>query len=617
MAEKPNPAAAARPVGPFPMGFGPGRGPVLPVERSKNTGPTLRRLWGYLGRQRTGLITVVVCTALSAALALVGPYLIGVSINRYVIARHYAGFLQTCLLLLAVYAAGSGVQWVQQYIMVGVGQRTVRAMRQDLFAKFQTLPVRFFDSTTHGELMSRTTNDILNVSNTLNQGVVQVVSSVFTLVGSLVVMLDLNWELTVAGCVTVPLVFLATARITRYTRRYFAGQQRSLGEANSYIEETISGQKVVAVFHREQTCIREFARINGRLRHEATQAQIFSGMIGPVMNVLGNLNFAIISIAGGWMAVEHRISIGLIVSFLSYSRQFSMPINQLASQYNMIQSAIAGAERVFEVLDAESEYREGEGVDALEGVQGHVAFEDVSFAYQEGVPVLRDVTLAARPGDTIALVGPTGAGKTTVINLLTRFYEVDGGAIAIDGTDIRRLHKDGLRRQLGIVLQDAYVFSDTIRENIRYGRLDATDHEVEAAAALANADGFIRRLPHGYDTHLSAEGGNLSQGQRQLITIARAILADPAVLILDEATSSVDTRTEMHIQEAMRTLRRGRTSFVIAHRLSTVRDADTILVFHGGRIIERGSHADLLAQKGFYHDLYTSQFTRALAAAGE
>ncbi|MEC0248940.1 ABC transporter ATP-binding protein [Paenibacillus chitinolyticus] len=583
--------------------------------RAKNTGATIGRLGRYLGRQRKGLATVVLLTVLSAGAGLIAPYLLGRAVDDYILPRDYGGLLKLCLLLLGIYLFSSVMTWFQTYVMAAVSQRTVQNLRHDIFAHLQKLPLNFFDSRTHGELMSRTTNDIENVSNTLNQSVIQLMTSVITIAGSLVLMLTMNIWLTLVTLLSVPVTIYLTGQISRRTRTHFKGQQKSLGELNGFIQETISGQKVVQVLRRERQTAARFKEINAELREAGTKAQIYSGMVGPFNNVVNNFSFALIAAIGGWLVISGWTTLGVIVSFLNYSKQFTRPINDLANQYNLIQSGIAGAERVFEVLDATTEYpdtpqqKKGSSADGRPlNVAGEVVFEDVSFSYKPGFPILTDISFIAKPGDTIALVGPTGAGKTTIVNLLTRFYEIDGGEIRIDGTDIRELDKDNLRGQLGIVLQDAYLFSDTLRENIRYGRLNATDEEVEAAARLANADSFIRKLPQGYGTLMSSEGGNLSHGQRQLITIARAILADPAVLVLDEATSSVDTRTEMHIQEAMNLLMKGRTSFVIAHRLSTIRDADLILVLNGGKILERGTHEELLAARGFYYELYSSQF---------
>ncbi|WP_166239958.1 ABC transporter ATP-binding protein [Paenibacillus turpanensis] len=603
------------------MGGGPG-GPgagnqrgMLPKERAKNAGAALRRLWGYLGRQRSGLVGVGLLTVLVSGLTLAGPYWIGYTIDHYIDQRDEYGLLRACLQLIGIYAAASLFTWLQAYVMAGVSQGTVRELRGDLFAWLQKLPVPFFDRRTHGDLMSRATNDIDNVSQALNQSVTQFLSSILTLIGAFAMMIYLEPMLALLSLLVIPLVMAVTGFVARHTRSHFKGQQQHLGALNGFIQETVSGQKAVQVFRREERCAEQFDDINASLRKAAIQAQIYSGFMGPVMNVMNNLSFAFIAFAGGWMIHEGWTTIGIVVSFLNYTKQFTRPINELATQYNMLQSGIAGAERVFQVMDTEPEPDDGLMPDSAltsQPIRGHVCFKHVTFGYTEGQPILRDVSLTAHPGETIALVGPTGAGKTTIVNLLTRFYEIQEGEIRIDGRSIAEFEKSELRRLLGIVLQDAHLFTDTIRENIRYGRLDASDEDVEAAARMANADAFIRKLPDGYNTVLSAEGGNVSHGQRQLITIARAILANPAILILDEATSSIDTRTEMQIQEALSALRQGRTSFVIAHRLSTIRDADQILFISGGEIAERGTHEQLLAQRGLYYELYTSQFAKAI-----
>lgn len=585
----------------------------MPKVRAKNRMATIKRIWSYLNRQRTGLIMVYVFTILNAVVALIGPYLLGKAIDSAIIPHDYGRLVRFCIMLGGVYLLGSAVSWVQAYVMTSVSQRTVYELRRDLFAKYQELPIGFFDTRANGELMSRATNDIDNVSNSLNQSVTQLLNSLITLSGSLVIMLMLNVPLTVIALVTIPLVLLASRKITGLSRIYFKNQQQHLGELNGFIEEAISGQKVIKQYRREEAETARFRGMSGELNKVSIKAQIVSGLVGPVMNLINNLDFALIASVGGWMAFKGLATVGVIVSMLNYAKQFSRPISELANQYNLIQSAIAGAERVFEVMDMPSEYI-GEQPQELPRVHGEVIFRDVVFGYQADAPILSGVSFVAKPGEKIALVGPTGAGKTTIVNLLTRFYEMNSGELLIDGRDIRELNKNELRSRLGMVLQDAHVFSGTIRENIRFGRLDATDSEVEEAASLANVSGFIARLPHGYNTMLGTDGTSLSHGQRQLLTIARAILADPAILILDEATSSVDTRTEMHIQQAMRTLMQGRTSFVIAHRLSTIQDADRILVIQGGQIAEQGSHEQLLALKGVYHELYSSQFKHAVQA---
>ncbi len=608
-----------RPGGPGPGG--PGAHMMRPKERAKNIRGTLRRLWDYLKRQGWGLAIIVILVSVSSGLGLLGPYLMGKAIDEFILTNDIPGLGRLLLLMLGIYVVGAGINWVEAYLMSAVAQRTVRDLRNDLFAKLQTLSLRFFDQRTHGELMSRLANDVENVSNVLNGSITQLISSVLSLVGVAVMMFVINWRLAMVSIITLPLMMFLSNRIAKYTRQGFREQQEYLGDLNGIIEETITGQHVVKAYVREQAVIEEFARVNVKLRKAASRAQIFAGTLGPISNFVNNTGFAIVAGAGGWMAVQGMATVGTIAAFINYARQFSMPLNQIAQLYNTIQSAIAGAERVFAILDETPELIDAPDAIPLADIRGDVVFSDVCFGYNPETPVLKHVSLHARRGQTIALVGPTGAGKTTIVNLLTRFYDIDSGSITVDGIDIRHLKMADLRRELGIVLQDTYLFADTVMENIRYGRLDATDDEVIAAAKLANADQFIHRLPEGYQTELSERAGNISQGQRQLLAIARAILADPSILILDEATSSVDTRTEKNIQEAMLRLMEGRTSFVIAHRLSTIRDADAILVINDGEIIERGTHEALLAQQGFYRHLYMSQFkgqhevTPELAAA--
>lgn len=601
-----------------PGGFEGGHmaGLMAPKTKAKNSMETIKKLWKYLKIQKVQLILVFIFVVASSILSLAGPLLIGQAVDamaREVGMVDFRRLVAIVISMVVVYALSSLMMWIQTYVMVGVAQDIVWKLRKDLFTKVQTLPIRFFDGRPHGELMSRLTNDVENINSTLTQSTTQIFSSLITVLGTLGMMLYLSPLLTVLSLVTIPLGIAVTGKIAGYTRNYFASQQKELGELNGFIEETISGQKAVKAFCREEKAIAQFSDNNAKLKNSAIRALIFSGAIMPMMNVVNNLSFALSAGVGGWMVVKGMITVGVIASFLGYSKLFARPINEIANQFNMIQSALAGAERVFEVMGEPPESEGKDGMEELKEVAGDVKLNDVCFGYNKDVPVLKNVYLTAKQGQTIALVGPTGAGKTTIVNLLTRFYDIDNGTIEVDGKDIRQVKKDSLRKSLGIVLQDTYLFSDTVRENIRYGRLDATDEEVEAAARLANAESFILRLHDGYDTVLSEDGGNLSQGQRQLLTIARAVLANPSILILDEATSSVDTRTEMHIQEAMLSLMKGRTSFVIAHRLSTIRDADEILVINNGEIIERGSHKQLLDEKGFYYDLYTCQFRKKVS----
>jgi ATP-binding cassette, subfamily B, multidrug efflux pump len=600
--------APGLPIGPRPGG-GPG-GPMFHPSgvKAKNTWGTLRRLWDYLKEQKRGLIFSTILVILGLALSLAGPYLMGLAIDRYIANSDLPGLARLSLIMLGVFLIWAVVQWAQSYLMAAVSQRTVHQMRKALFSRLQRLPLRFFDRRAHGELMSRLTNDIENVSTVLSDSITQVISSVLTLVGTAAVMLLINWQLALVSLLTLPLMVLITQQISVRTLMGFREQQETLGKLNGMIEETISGERVVIAYNRTDTVKAEFEQSNRKLQKASTRAQALSLAIAPLTNFVNNTGYALIAGAGGWMAVQGWVTVGVIAAFLNYAQQFTRPLTMLANLINTLQSALAGAERFFEVLDETSEPPDVPGAVPLDKIRGEVVFSDVEFGYEEDVPVLKQVSLHAKPGQTIALVGPTGAGKTTIINLLSRFYDVDSGSIQVDGHDIRDVKRDDLRRQLGIVLQDTFLFSAPVMENIRYGKLDATDEEVIDAAKLANADHFIRSLPHGYATLLSEGASNLSAGQRQLLAIARAILADPGILILDEATSSVDTRTEKQIQEALLRLMEGRTSFVIAHRLSTIREADNILVISDGEIVESGSHAELLAQRGSYYHLYQSQF---------
>jgi ATP-binding cassette subfamily B multidrug efflux pump len=600
--------------------LGPGgpRGPrgTGKAERAKNTRGTILRLWGYLRRQRAALIATALMIVVTTGLNLLGPLLLGKAIDDYILPGDLTGLARICWLMLGVYGLSSLLTWLQAYVMAGASQRTVRDIRDDLFAQLQKLSLSYFDQHAHGDLMSRLTNDVENINMVLTESVVQLVSGVLTVTGVAVMMLLINPLLATVTLLTVPLtVFLLTRQLAKRTREGFRWQQASLGKLNGFIEETVTGQRVVKAFIREPLALEEFGAANRELQRASTRAQIYAGFMGPLMNFVNNLSLAIVAGVGGWMALQGSATVGTIAAFINYARQFGRPLNEIANLYNSIQGAVAGAERVFEVIDQLPELADATDAQPLTQVKGDVVFDGVSFAYEKDTPVLKGVSLRAEPGQMVALVGPTGAGKTTIVNLLTRFYDIDGGRICIDGHDIRQVKTQDLRRQLGIVLQDTFLFSRSVKDNIRYGRLDATHDEVIAAAQMANAHQFIHRLPQGYDTPLSERASNLSQGQRQLLAIARAVLADPGILVLDEATSSVDTRTEKQIQEAMLRLMAGRTSFVIAHRLSTVREADQILVINEGDVIERGTHKELLAQRGFYHQLYTSQFRGNLGKA--
>lgn len=597
------------PMFPGRPGRGLGHGARGPVVKPKNFKGTLRRLWDAFGKEKGILPILFVIVLVDALLMLSAPYLIGRSIDAIAGGEATIGLLAaTILALLISYVADGVLTFLQGWLMAGVSQRVVKNLRKALFAKLQKLPVAFFDSRPHGELMSRLTNDIDNVSSSISQSTAQLMSGAIMILGSLIMMLVQSPILTLSTLITVPLVFLLTKTIARKTSVLFKNQQIQLGKLNGHIEETVSGIQVVKAFNHEQKATEEFDAINAELTRIGMRAQVLSGFLMPIMNVINNLGFAMVAVVGGVLAVKGMITVGIIASFLSYSRQFVRPLNDLGNIFNVLQSGVAGAERVFEVLDEREEPDDAPHAAVLTQPKGHVVFENVSFGYRPDQPILKNVSFESEAGSTTALVGPTGAGKTTIVNLLTRFYDVTSGRILLDGRDIREYTRDSLRKSFGFVLQDTYLFSGTIKENIKYGKPDATDAEVERAAAMANADVFINRLPKRYDTMLTENGGNLSQGQRQLLAIARVILAKPSLLILDEATSSIDTRTELHIQDALLTIMEGRTSFVIAHRLNTIRDADTIMVVDRGEIVEKGSHDSLIRQQGVYHQLFFNQF---------
>lgn len=585
---------------------------MKPVVKPKNFKETAGRLWSYFGKERKFLIMILVLILISALIGLLVPFLIGRAIDIISPGKAAVKFYILEILvvvLLAAYLIDAILNFLQGFIMAGISQRIVLSLRRSLFSKLQKLPIAFFDSHTHGEIMSRLSNDIENVSTTISQSAIQLMSSSINIAGAFIMMLILSPILTLASIITIPLVFLLTNNIARRTKVLFKEQQIILGRMNGHIEESISGIQEVMAFNRQDRIIEEFEDINSSLCSIGIKAQVWTGYIMPLMNVINNVGFAVVAGVGGILAVKDAVTVGIIASFLSYSRQFARPLNDLANIFNTLQSAVAGAERVFETLDESEEPKDLDGAHELYKVKGEIIFKDVSFGYRSDVPIIKNISLNVKPGSTVALVGTTGAGKTTIVNLLTRFYDVTKGEILLDGKDIKEYTRNSLRRCFGIVLQDTSLFTGTIKENIRYGNLDAGDEAIREAAEMANADYFINRLPQGYDTVLTEGGTNLSQGQRQLLAISRAILSNPSILILDEATSSVDTRTEFKIQEAMLKLMRGRTSFIIAHRLNTIRNADIIVVIDGGRIVESGSHDELIEKKGIYFKLYESSLS--------
>jgi ATP-binding cassette, subfamily B, multidrug efflux pump len=593
-------------VAPMPGPAGRGRGPR--IEKAKDVKGTVRRLLAYLSPYRVAIGAVLGLVLLSTLLDLLIPALMGRAIDVLVSTQDIAPVLRILFLMVAIYVLSFVSGALQGVIVARFSQKALRGLRQELFDYVQTLSLSFFDRHPHGELMSRLTNDIQAISGVLTQNVTSLFSGLLTLVGVVVMMVVLNPVLALASMVVLPAMVWLVGFVGKRTRQGFRDYQMRLGALNGQLEEMFSGQRVILAFGQEGTVLEAFEERNQVVREVGTRAMTYSLLVPPLMGIMSNANVAIIAGLGGWMTLRGWATVGTIASFYTYSRRFASPLRQLADLYNQLQSAIAGAERIFQILDEQPEIVDDAEALVVERIEGDVVFDHVSFAYVPGVPVIRNMSFHASPGETVALVGPTGAGKTTMVNLLSRFYDIQHGRILVDGVDLRHLDTAALRQQLGVVLQDTFLFSDTVMENIRYGRLDATDEEVIAAATLANAHQFVARLPRGYRTELSERGSNLSQGQRQLLAIARAILADPSILILDEATSSVDTRTEMLIQAGLLKLMEGRTSFVIAHRLSTIQGADKVLVIKDGEIIESGTHATLLADQGFYAQLYLSQF---------
>jgi ATP-binding cassette subfamily B multidrug efflux pump len=587
-------------------GGGPGR--PAKIEKARDPRRALSRLVPYLTSFKLGLALVMFFVLIYTLLGLAGPYLMGQAIDKFIGGKDIAGLIRIALLMLVTYLFNNVFQALANWLMARISQKALKALRGDLFKHLQGLSIGFFDTHSPGELMSRLTNDIDAINQAVSQNVTSLLASVLTMVGILIAMFLINPWLALATPFVVPLMLWFSEFVASHTRKGFRELQKRLGGLNNVIEESISGQKVVKAFRRNESVIEAFREQNQAVYQASVYANTYAMMLMPISNVLGNFFVIVLAGLGGWLALGGLVSVGTIATFINYGKNYVSPVQQLANMYNAIQAALAGAERVFEIIDTPAETPDVADPLPFNETQGHVRFDDVCFGYQPDIQIIKTMSLEALPGQTIALVGPTGAGKTTIINLLTRFYEIQCGQITIDGKDIRDVRKSDLRKKLGLVLQDTFLFADTVMENIRYGRLDATDDEVMQAAEMADADHFIRLLPDGYQTQLSERASNLSQGQRQLLAISRAILADPDILILDEATSSVDTRTEARIQKALLRLMQGRTSFVIAHRLSTIRDADNVIVINHGEVVEQGTHQQLLDKQGFYHHLYLSQF---------
>ena len=596
---------------------GPGRGPMggrMNAEKPKNAGKTFSRLARYIGKSRITLVLLIFLTIVIALTDLVSPKLQQLAIDTITVD---GGAVHVDFPLMLKYLAAMSVFFllsalltlIQERIAVRLSTSTVYIMRRELFEKITRLPIKYTDTHRHGDIMSRMTNDIDNVSSAISQSLTSLFSGVITVIGAVVMMLWFSPAVTLVAILTIPLTLIVSSMLAKFMRKYFIRQQTLLGQLNGQVEEMVTGYTTVISYGKEPEAVEKFSAISDEFRRCSISARVWGSIMGPIMNFIGNLQYVLVAGFGGFLMLRGgNITIGSIQAMLQYSKKLSRPINMIANQYSSILTALAGAERIFDILDTPDEVDEGKSDITPADIHGDIDFEHIDFSYVEGERVLKDLSLSVKPGQKIAIVGATGSGKTTIVNLLTRFYELDGGRITIDGTDITEIPKATLRRAIAIVLQDTVLFSDTIRSNIKYGRLDATDDEMKRAAATARADTFIERLPDGYDTVLAESGSNLSEGQRQLLAIARAVLADPKILILDEATSSVDTRTEMHIQKAMAELMKNRTSLIIAHRLSTIRNADVIVVLSHGEIVETGNHDELLARGGEYSKLYESQF---------
>ncbi|RGH49757.1 ABC transporter ATP-binding protein [Ruminococcus sp. AM41-10BH] len=604
-----------------PMG---GRG-MQPTEKAKDFKGAMAKLFRYMGRYKFRFMLMFVFAVAGTVFNIVGPKILGkatTELYKGLVAKvngtggiDFEKIGMILLWTLGLYLASALFSFIQGFVMTGISNDVTYNLRKDISKKINRLPMNYFESRTNGEILSRVTNDVDTLQMSLNQSMTQLITSVTTLIGVFIMMLSINVWMTLAALLILPVSMLIINKVMKHSQKYFQAQQDYLGRVNGQIEENFGGHDVVRVFNKEQDVLTEFERDNGKLYESAWKSQFFSGMMMPIMQFVGNLGYVMVALLGGIFVIKGRIEVGDIQSFFQYIRNFTQPIQQIAQVTNLLQSSAAASERVFEFLEEPEEELQPEHPDSIEGLEGNVQFEHVKFGYNPDKIIINDFSANVHDGQKIAIVGPTGAGKTTMVKLLMRFYDVNGGSIKVDGHDIRNFNRSNLREMFGMVLQDTWLFSGTIMENIRYGRLDATDEEIIAAAKAAHIHNFIMQQPRGYQMVLDEETSNVSQGQKQLLTIARAILADNKILILDEATSSVDTRTEMQIQKAMDNLMKGRTSFVIAHRLSTIRDADLILVMKDGDIIEQGNHEELLARKGFYADLYNSQFEKKEAQA--
>ena len=603
------------PMGRGPMGHGHG---AAMGEKANDFSGTMKQLMKYMSKYKIAIIAVLLFAIGSTVFSIVGPKILGKATTKIfegLMAKvsgtggiDFGAIEKILLILVCLYLVSALFSFVQGYIMSGISQKISYEMRNQILEKINRMPMKYFDTKTHGEILSRITNDIDTLGMSLNQSLTQLITSVTTMVGILIMMLSISWLMTLAALVIIPLSLFAVRKVVGRSQKYFKKQQRYLGHVNGLVEENYGGHQIVRVFNKEEEVTEQFNKLNDELYDSAWKSQFLSGMMQPLMAFIGNLGYVMVSILGGWLAIRKTIEVGDIQSFIQYVRNFTQPINQLAQVANQLQSTAAAAERVFEFLDEEEEDQIVINPADANDIKGNIEFEHVNFGYKENKTIIHDFSVNVKKGQKIAIVGPTGAGKTTIVKLLMRFYDVNSGSIKIDGHDIRNFNRSELREAFGMVLQDTWLFNGTIKENIRYGKLDATDEEVVEAAKSANVHHFIKTLNDGYNMVLDEEASNVSQGQKQLLTIARAILADPKILILDEATSSVDTRTELLIQKAMDNLMEGRTSFIIAHRLSTIKDADMILVMNEGDIVEQGSHEELLAKDGFYAKLYNSQF---------